>query len=148
VAAVSAKVRGSDGADGVNDRLAMTLGMHRSRLAGFLRDWAMVVLLGALAVYGMAKVGEDVFAHESMGFDIAVQRWMLAHEYPWLVRVFIAITTIGSVGPMCALALGGAAYLWYDGRRRIAAIVLVAPVAAPRWVTCSGAKGFCPGQRR
>ena len=102
----------------------------RARFARFLRDWAVVVLLGALSLFGVAKIGEDVFAQESTGFDEAVQRWMLAHEHPWLTRLFVAITTAGSVGPMAALAVAGAAYLWYRGKRRVAATVLLAPVAA------------------
>ena len=102
----------------------------RARLVRFLRDWAVVVLLGALSLFGVAKIGEDVFAHESTGFDEAVQRWMLAHEYSWLTHIFGAITTAGSVGPMSAMALAGAGYLWYRGKRRVAATVLLAPVAA------------------
>ena len=100
------------------------------RLARFGRDWALVVLLGALALLGAAKVGEDVFAHESTAFDEAVQRWMLAHEVPWLVKVFIVVTNIGSVGPMVALAFVASGYLWYRGKRLVAATVMLAPVAA------------------
>ena len=102
----------------------------RVRFARFLRDWAVVVGLGSLSLVGMAKVGEDVFAHESSGFDNAVQRWMLAHEYAWLTRLFVVITNAGSVAPMCALAVAGAGYLWYHGKRRVAATVLLAPVGA------------------
>jgi len=100
------------------------------RLARFSRDWALVVLLGALSLFGVAKVGEDVFARESTAFDESVQRWMLAHEVPWLVKVFVVVTNLGSVGPMCALALAAAGYLWYRGKRSVAATVLLAPVAA------------------
>ncbi len=100
------------------------------RLARFSRDWALVVLLGALSLFGVAKVGEDVFARESNAFDESVQRWMLAHEVPWLVKVFVVVTNIGSVGAMCALALAAAGYLWYRGHRSVAVTVLLAPVAA------------------
>jgi undecaprenyl-diphosphatase len=99
-------------------------------MARFARDWSLVVLLGVLSLLGVAKVGEDVFAHESTAFDDAVQRWVLAHEVPWLVRVFVLVTTIGSVGPMCAFAFAGAGFLWFHGKRRVAATVLLAPVAA------------------
>ena len=102
----------------------------RAGFARFLRDWALVVILGALSLLGFAKVGEDVFAHESTAFDEAIQRGILAHEYSWLVRIFVVITHVGSVGPMCALAVAGAGYLWYHGKRRVAATVLLAPVGA------------------
>ena len=96
----------------------------------FVRDWFLVVLFVTIALVGMAKVGEDVFAHESTSFDGAVQRWMLAHQYPFADRFFVLVTTIGGITGMCVLALLGAAYLWYRGRRRVAAGVLVAPVVA------------------
>ncbi len=99
-------------------------------LRRFSRDWAAVVLVGAVGLSGVAKVGEDVFAHESTSFDGALQRWFLAHQYPFVERAFYWITTLGGIGGMCVLALAGALYLWYRGRRRVAAGVLVAPVIA------------------
>ena len=94
------------------------------------RDWAVVVALGTLALYGLAKVGEDVLAHETTRFDGAIQGWVLAHQYGVLVRLFFWITWAGGVAPMCALALGGAGFLWYHGHRRVAASVLLAPTVA------------------
>jgi undecaprenyl-diphosphatase len=99
-------------------------------LRRFVRDWAVVVVLGTLALLGFAKIGEDVFAHESTSFDGAVQGWMLAHQHPLADRLFFWITTVGGIAGMCVLALGGAAFLWYQRRRRVAAGVLVAPVVA------------------
>jgi membrane-associated phospholipid phosphatase len=96
----------------------------------FVRDWALVVLIGAAALVGFAKVGEDVFEHESTTFDGAVQAWMMAHQVPLADRIFLWVTTLGGINGMCALALAGAAYLWYRGHRRVAAGVLVAPVVA------------------
>jgi membrane-associated phospholipid phosphatase len=102
----------------------------RAWLFQFLRDWAVVVALGAAALLGFAKVGEDVFAHESTSFDGAVQAWMLAHQHPLADRLFILVTRLGGIAGMCVLAVAGAAYLWYRGRRRVAAGVLLAPVVA------------------
>lgn len=99
-------------------------------LRRFARDWAVVVLLGALALTGVAKVGEDVFAHESTSFDGAVQAWILAHQHPAADRIFYWITTAGGITSMCILALAGAVFLWYKRRRRVAAGVLVGPVVA------------------
>lgn len=96
----------------------------------FLRDWAVVVMLATVAVLGLAKVGEDVFAHESGTFDGAVQSWMLSHQHSWADRIFMVITTVGGITGMCVLALIGSAYLVYRERRRVAAGVLIAPVVA------------------
>lgn len=102
----------------------------RGWLRRFARAWAVVVMLGTLALLGLAKVGEDVFAHESTSFDGTIQSWVLGHQSPGLVRLFFWITTVGGITGMCALALIGAAYLWYHGRRRVAAGVLLAPTVA------------------
>ena len=96
----------------------------------FLKDWIVVVLVGTGALVGFAKVGGDVFAHESTSFDSAVQRWMLAHQVPLLHTVFLWITRFGGIMGMRVLALAGAVYLWYRGHRRVAAGVLVVPVVA------------------
>ena len=115
---------------GISSRPWVLAMVSSSVFTRFLRDWAVVVILGVLALLGTARVGEDVFAHESTAFDAAVQRWMLAREVPWLDRVFIVITNAGSVVALCALAGVGAAYLWYRRKRRVAATVLLAPVVA------------------
>jgi undecaprenyl-diphosphatase len=96
----------------------------------FVRNWTVVVLVGTGALLGFAKVGEDVFAHESTSFDGAVQAWMLAHQIPLLDAIFLWITRMGGITGMCVLAVAGAAYLWYRGHRRVAAGVLVVPVVA------------------
>ena len=96
----------------------------------FLKDWIVVVLLGTGALLGFAKVGQDVFAHESTSFDGAVQRWMLAHQASLLHTIFLWITRLGGITGMRVLALAGAAYLWYRGHRRVAAGVLVVPAVA------------------
>jgi undecaprenyl-diphosphatase len=94
------------------------------------REWLGVVLLGTVALLGFAKVGEDVFAHESTSVDGAVQRWMLAHQQAAAHRLFTWITIIGGITGMEVVALLGAMFLWYHGRRRVAASVLVVPVVA------------------
>ena len=102
----------------------------RERLLQFLREWAVIVVLGVLALLGTAKIGEDVFAHESTGFDAAVQRWVLAHHNPVLDRLFLFATLAGGPVPISILSLIAAAYLWYRNERRIAAGVLIAPAVA------------------
>jgi membrane-associated phospholipid phosphatase len=102
----------------------------RGWLTRFARDWAVAVALGALALVGLAKVGEDVFAHESASFDGAIQSWVLSHQHPLLDRFFVWVTIVGGITAMCVLSLIGAAYLWYRRRRRAAAGVLIAPTIA------------------
>lgn len=102
----------------------------RAQLTRFSRDWAVVVLLATVALVGVTKVGEDVFAHETRPFDGAVQRWILAHQYAALDSLFYWITTLGGISGMCLLALAAAIWLWLRGRRRVAARVLVVPVIA------------------
>jgi undecaprenyl-diphosphatase len=93
-------------------------------------EWASVVALGAVALLACAKLGEDVFHHETSTFDGAVRQWVLAHQSPAAHTFFLWITTVGSVTPMIIVAVIGAAWLWFRGRRHVAATVLVAPAAA------------------
>jgi undecaprenyl-diphosphatase len=120
----------TDGGDAdASGAIAETL-QWRDWLARGMRDWAVVVAVGTLALFGVAKVGEDVFTHESTSFDGAIQTWILAHQHPALVKLFIWITHAGGVAPMCLLAVGGAAHVWHRGHRRTAATVLLAPSVA------------------
>ncbi len=102
----------------------------RARLVRFARDWSLIVAIGAIALVGVAKVGEDVFAHESTSVDGFVQRWMLSHQHAALDAAFIFVTTVGDVVPMCVLALVGAGYLWRRGHRRVSAGVMLTPAVA------------------
>jgi undecaprenyl-diphosphatase len=120
--------RRDDGADVIS--IADYAHGWRSWLARYGRDWFAVVAIGTLALLAFAKVGEDVFSRETASFDGAIQSWVAAHQSPILIALFIWVTRLGAVAPMCALALLGAAYLWYRGKRRVAASVLVAPVVA------------------
>ena len=117
---------------GDRDATAASQRLHgwRGWLTRFARDWAVVVILGTLAMVGFAKVGEDVFAHESASFDGAIQSWVLAHQTRLLDTLFLWVTTLGGITSMCALGLGAAAYLWYRDKRRVAAGVLLAPAVA------------------
>lgn len=101
-----------------------------ARLVRFARDWALSVLIGAIALSAVGKVGEDVFAHESTSFDGAVQDWVLSHENAALEAAFVVVTTAGGVGGMGLLSLVGAGYLWRRVHRRVAAAVMLAPAVA------------------
>jgi membrane-associated phospholipid phosphatase len=107
---------------------------HAGEWAGwrraFVREWLLVVLIGAAALVAFAKLGAVVFAHKSTGFDGAVQAWMLRHQSPGLETAFLWITRIGGIVGMRVVAIAGAVYLWFRGHRRVAAGVLVVPVVA------------------
>ena len=90
----------------------------------------MIVVLAIVALIGVAKVGEDVFAHETTSFDGAVQHWALAHQAAVLTPVFVLITTIGGVASMSILALMGSLFLAVRGHRRGAAGALASPAVA------------------
>jgi undecaprenyl-diphosphatase len=126
-------VTGTPGRRARNERVDATVPPSpgwRARLTRFVRDWALVVGVAAVGLLGFAKVGEDVFAHESTSFDGAVQAWILAHQSPLADRIFTWITIVGGINAMRVLALATAAFLWYRGRRDVAAGVLIAPVFA------------------
>ena len=67
---------------------------------------------------------------EARHFDAVIQAWVLAHQLLVIERVFLWITILGGITGMRVLALLGAGYLWYRGRRRVSAVVLIAPVLA------------------
>ena len=122
-----ARKRSGDDDDRASSRRLVGL---RARLTRFGRDWAVVVALATVALIGVGKVGEDVFAHETTSFDGAVQSWALAHQHPVLTSAFVIITTIGGVASMCLIALAGGLFLAVRGHRRVAAGTLIAPAAA------------------
>jgi undecaprenyl-diphosphatase len=104
--------------------------MERTTIRSERRDWILVVILGALALLGFAKVGQDVFAHESIGFDTAIRSWVAAHQSPGVFSFFYWVTTIGATRSMYILAFLTALYFWHRDRELVAASVLVAPALA------------------
>ena len=82
------------------------------------------------ALFLFAKVGEDVFEHESGSFDGAVQRWMLGHRTPWLFRFFTWVTNAGSTLPLLVVTAGICLWLWRAHGRHAASGAIAAPVVA------------------
>ena len=100
------------------------------RTKRLIKEWAVVVLVGLLALFACAKLGEDVFSHETGTFDGAIQSWVMAHQNGALVRVFLAITYMGSVPVMVSVAVVGALWLWRRSGRETGAAALIAPTVA------------------
>lgn len=92
-----------------------------------------VLVATAMALTGLllfAKIGEDVFQHESGSFDDAVRTWMLAHQTPGLLRAFTWVTNAGSTIPILALTAAVCVWLWRVKGRHAAAGAIAAPVVA------------------
>lgn len=96
----------------------------------FLKEWALTVAVGVLALLACAKLFEDVFQHETGTFDGAIQSWVLDHQLRQVVPVVLAITHAGSVPVMVGVALLGSLWLWRRRNRRVAAGALLAPAVA------------------
>lgn len=63
-------------------------------------------------------------------FDEAVRAWTLAHQTPGLLGAFAWVSRVGSVSPLCWLAVAASVYFVFVGRRRAAASVFLAPILA------------------
>lgn len=90
----------------------------------------LLVGVSAAALAACAKVGEDVFNHESGPFDEPIRDWVLAHQVPALRSAFLVATRVGApsvVIPSTALV---AAWLWRRRGLPIAGAVVLAPAAA------------------
>ena len=97
------------------------------RLSWHVLGAACASVLGLLL---FAKVGEDVFAHESGSFDGAVRTWMLGHCTPALFRAFTWVTNPGASAPLLGVALLVCLWLWRGKRRYAASGAIAAPVLA------------------
>lgn len=107
--------------------LARLHGRWKQRIA-----WHVLIAVGAatLGLILFAKVGEDVFQHESGSFDDAVRHWMLAHQTPVLFRVFTWVTNAGSSAPIIAATALVCVWLWRSKARHAATGAVAAPVVA------------------
>ena len=87
---------------------------------------ATTMALAGLLLF--AKIGEDVFQHESGSFDDAVRTWMLAHQTSGLFRALTWVTNAGCTVPILVLPAVVCAWLWRVKGRHAAAGAIAAPV--------------------
>ena len=92
--------------------------------------WVVAAAVATSSLLAFAKVGEDVFEHESGSFDAAVRAWMLAHRTPALFHVFTWITNAGASAPLLAATLLICVWLWRGKGRHAAAAAIGAPLVA------------------
>lgn len=91
------------------------------------RIWAMgLVAVGLLGVF--LELAEDVWMKEAFAWDaplmLAIHRWSM----PWLDKLMIGVTWIGSPG-IYLLAPLTILWLWYWRRQRMTALALTVSVA-------------------
>ncbi|MEO8909446.1 MAG: phosphatase PAP2 family protein [Gemmatimonadaceae bacterium] len=91
-----------------------------------------VFLIGfsAAAMAACAKVGEDVFNHESGPFDEPIRKWVLAHQSRPVRDAFIIITSVAAPAVIIPATAAIAAWLWRKRGLRIAGAVVMSPAVA------------------
>ena len=94
--------------------------------------WHLVAAISAslVGLALLAKVGEDVFEHESGGFDSTVRGWFLAHRTPLGETIFAWVSRIGATAPVIVVGILVGAWLWKSRGRRVGGSVVFAPGAA------------------
>ena len=113
--------------EGLSPRWRERFDSHWQRIAWNVVAGAAVAAVGLLL---FAKVGEDVFNHETGSVDDVVRSWMIAHRTPALFSVFTAITNAGSSVPISVVTVLASLWLWRARGRRAAAGAIAAPVLA------------------
>lgn len=112
----------------------MTAYTRRPRVVRRPRGLAshVVVLTGVsiAAIAACAKVGEDVFNHETEPFDEPIRDWVLAHQSRVAERLFLCATRAGSPRIVIPCTGAAAAWLWRRKGLPIAGAVVLAPAVA------------------
>lgn len=86
--------------------------------------------MSAVAIAACAKVGEDVFNHESRPFDEPIRSWVLAHQQPAARQAFLVTTRLGAPSVVVPLTVATAGWLWRRRGMPIAGAVVLAPAIA------------------
>lgn len=111
---------------------AITRAVRRPRRRPRTLETHTVFLVGlsSAAIAACAKVGEDVFNHESGPFDEPIRAWVLAHQVPALRDTFLVVTR--AAAPSVLIPSTAALGAWLLRRRGlpIAGAVVMSPAAA------------------
>jgi membrane-associated phospholipid phosphatase len=102
----------------------------RRRPRGLETHAALLVGASAAAFAACAKVGEDVFNHESGPFDEPIRAWVLRHQNSRLRDLFLVITTVGSPAVIIPFTGALAVWLWRQRGLPIAGAMIMSPAAA------------------
>jgi len=102
----------------------------RRRPRGLESHTALLVGVSAAAIAGCAKVGEDVFNHESGPFDEPIRAWVLAHQLPAVRDAFLVITRGAAPSVLIPSTAVLGAWLWNRRSLPIAGAVVMSPAIA------------------
>ncbi|MGI8767360.1 MAG: phosphatase PAP2 family protein [Gemmatimonadaceae bacterium] len=102
----------------------------RKRPRGLESHTVLLIGLSAAAIAACAKVGEDVFNHESGPFDEPIRKWILAHQEPALREVFLVVTRVAAPSVIIPSTAALGAWLWRERGLRIASAVVMSPAVA------------------
>ncbi len=112
----------------------MTTRQRRPRVVrrprGLASHVAILTGVSVAAIGACAKIGEDVFNHESGPFDEPIRDWVLAHQSPLAERAFLVVTHAGSPRSVIPATAAVAAWLWRRQGLPIAGAVVLAPAVA------------------
>ena len=92
-------------------------------LGVFLVFGALIAVLGT---YLFAEIAKLVRNGYTQPFDDAVLRWMNAHQVPWLERLMVEVTMLGTWIVVLSIVSIAALFLWLTRHRYSAALLLVA----------------------
>lgn len=111
---------------------ALTGAVHRPRRRPRNLESHAVFLIGvsSAAIVACAKVGEDVFNHESGPFDEPIRAWVLRHQVPPLRETFLVITRVAAPSVIIPCTASVAAWLWSRRGLPIAGAVVMSPAVA------------------
>lgn len=102
----------------------------RRRPRGLESHTILLIGVSAAAIAACAKVGEDVFNHESGPFDEPIRAWVLAHQVPALHETFLVITRIAAPSVIIPCTAAVSAWLWSRRGLPIAGAVVLSPAIA------------------
>jgi membrane-associated phospholipid phosphatase len=106
--------------------------VHRPRRRPRALESHTVFLIGlsSAAIAACAKVGEDVFNHESGPFDKPIRAWVLAHQVPAVREAFLIVTRTAAPSVLIPATAALGAWLWRRRGLPIAGAVVMSPAAA------------------
>ncbi len=102
----------------------------RRRPRGLESHTVFLIGLSSAAIAACAKVGEDVFNHESAPFDEPIREWVLAHQVPTVRETFLVITRVAAPSIIIPGTAALGAWLWRRRGLPIAGAVVMSPAVA------------------
>ncbi|HET9797665.1 MAG TPA: phosphatase PAP2 family protein [Gemmatimonadaceae bacterium] len=108
-------------------RALRQLGVHAGKfyvtVGIFLVAGAVVAVAGTLA---FAELGEHVREGNTLRFDVAILRWLGAHQTPLLTTAMVELTPLGTGLVVLTVVGVAAAFLWHTTHKHSARLLLAA----------------------